>query len=148
MAAYQKFQFFVQDLCEAKHNFSVSGGSTFKVLLTNGNPDGSQPAATLHNYSDIAGIELLSGAGYTTGGAPVTITSEAQASGTQKVVASAANPTWTATGNMGPFRYAVVYNATNGGLIALFDYGQTVTLNAADTFTVGFDPSNGLFTVA
>jgi hypothetical protein len=144
MAAFTKYAFFVQDLCDGKHNFSASGGNTFKVMLTNTAP----VPGTDHTYSGISANELANGNGYTSGGALLTIASEGQTSGTEKVAVSAPSPTWTATGSMGPFRYAVVYNATNGGLVASFDNGSSTTLVSGQTFTVQFDATNGLFQIA
>jgi len=143
MAAFTKYNFFVQDLCEGKHNFSTSSGGVYKVLLTNTAP----APATDHTYSGISANELSATNGYTAGGATLTTSSEGQTSGTEKVVVSAASPTWTATGSMGPFRYAVVYRSddTNKGLVGSFDYGSSITLNSGDTFTVSFDGTNGLF---
>lgn len=147
MVAYNKYNFFVQDLCEARHAFgtTVTRGSTsvdtFKILLTNTAPASS----TDHTYSGISANELANGNGYTTGGATVTISSESQTSGTETVVTTAANPTWTATGAMGPFRYVVLYNATNGGLIAWWDWGSSLTMANTDTFTTTFGAN--LFTL-
>lgn len=144
MAAYNKFNYFVQDLCEALHSFKTVGGGTYKIMLTN-----TAPAPTTnHVYADVSATEVASGGGYTTGGATLTISSEAQTSGTEKVVVSAASPTWTGSaGGMGPFRYVLLYRSddTNKELVCYFDYGSSISLNAADTFTVTFDAVNGLF---
>lgn len=116
-----------------------------KVLLTN-----TIPVASNSVYSDISGNELGSGNGYTTGGASATLVSSAQSSGTYKYVASLANPTWTATGSMGPFRYAVMYDsgATTKVLIGWWDYGSPLTLSSTNTFTITLDGTNGVFQLA
>lgn len=144
MATYNKFNYFVQDVCEALHNFKTTGGGTYKIMLTNTAPT----ASSNHYYTDVSATEVASGGGYTTGGAALTISSEAQTSGTEKVVVSAASPTWTGSGSgMGPFRYVILYRSddTNKELVCYFDYGSSITLNAGDTFTVSFDGTNGLF---
>lgn len=145
MAAYNKFNFFVQDLCEALHNFKTSGGGTYKIILTN-----TAPVATNHVYADVSGTELTTTGGYTAGGATLTLVSESQSSGTEKVVVSAASPTWTGSGGgFGPFRYVILYRSddTNKELVCWFDYGSSISVNAGDTFTVTFDATNGLFQI-
>ena len=138
MAAFNKFNLFSEDLCRALHNFN-SGGATYKVLLTN-----TAPVATNHLYGDISAGEVANGNGYTTGGATSAM-SDSSASGVESVVA--ANVTWTATGAVGPFRYAVVYrsDSTNKEMICWFDYGSSISLASGDTFTVQFSAT--FFTV-
>jgi hypothetical protein len=48
---------------------------------------------------------------------------------------------FTASGSVGPFQYAVLYNdtAASKNLVAWWDYGSAVTLNSGDTFTVKFN---------
>jgi hypothetical protein len=139
---YNKFPAFVQHLCEGKHNFSASSGGTYKVMLTN-----TALVPGNSTYSDISNNELAGGNGYVTGGATLTINSEGQVSGTEKVVVSAGDPTWMATGNMGPFRYAVIYRADDvtKGLVAWLEYPESITLRSGETFTVEFDGADGLF---
>ena len=135
-----KFNNFVQDLAHKVHNLSAD---TFKVLLTN-----TAPVATNAVLADIAG-EVASGAGYTTGGNAASITSCAQTAGVLKFIL--ANPaTWTSSGTLGPFRYAVLYNATASGgpLIGFADYGSALTLASAEMFTVQFDATAGALQIA
>jgi hypothetical protein len=142
MAAYNKFNLFTQDLCRGSHNLQ-SGGHTFNVMLTN-----TAPVAANHLYSDVSGTELANGGGYTTGGLASAM-SDTSASGTEKVLAT--NVTWTGSGaGTGPFRYVVIYNATQTTplkpLVCWFDYGSSIPgLNPGDTFAVTFDATNGLF---
>ena len=53
-----------------------------------------------------------------------------------------------AGGSIGPVRYAVLYNATSGGLIGFWDYGSAITLNTGETLTVDFDDAAGVLTLA
>lgn len=137
MASYNKFNVFTSDLVNAKHNF---GSNTFKVLLTN-----TAPVATNSVKADLT--EISAGNGYTAGGTTSTV-STSTSSGTAKVTAT--DIVFTAAGGaIGPFRYAVLYNATTSGnpLVAWWDYGSSISLNDTETLTVDFDNTNGLFTV-
>ena len=142
MATYNKFNQFVGDLANGKYNL---GGDALKVMLTN-----TRPVATNAVYADVSGAELANGNGYTTGGAAVTTTSDTDTSGTVKEILQPV--VFTATGAMGPFRYAILYDTTPTTplkpLIAWFDYGSSVTLASGETFTVGFDTTNGAFTIS
>lgn len=139
MAAYNKFNSFVEALAEKVHNL---GSDTLKVVLTN-----SAPVASNTQLSNIT--QIANGNGYTTGGATVTVSASSQTSGTYKLVGSLASPTWTASGAMGTFRYAVLYNdtATNDELIGWWDYGSGVSLTAGDTFTITLDGTNGILQI-
>ena len=136
MATYTKFNCFVEDICEKKHNL---GADTLKVMLTN-----SAPLATNTVKADIT--EISAGNGYTAGGATLDTSSSSQTSGTYKLVI--ADETITASGgSIGPFRYAVIYNdtATNDELIGWYDYGSSVTLLNGESLLLDFSAANGLF---
>ena len=134
MASFNKFYPFVAALASKKHNL---GSDTLKVMLSNTAPSVNNAVKT-----DIT--EISAGNGYTAGGSAVTVTSSAQTSGTYSLVAN--DLVFTATGSVGPLRYAVFYNstATNQDLIGWWDYGSSVTLASGDTFTVDFDNVNGI----
>jgi hypothetical protein len=140
MAAFNKFNSFVEALAEKKHDL---GADTLKVLLTN-----TAPVATDSVKADLT--EISAGNGYTAGGNTASVTSSAQTSGTYKLVLG--DPaTWTASGgSIGPFQYAVLYNdtATNDELIGWWDYGSAVTLADGESFAVDFDPTTGVLTLA
>lgn len=139
MAVYNKFNQFTKDLIDGKHNF---GSNVFKVMLTN-----TAPVATNQIKADIT--EITAGNGYSAGGTVTTIT-ESTSSGVAKVVGS--NVVFTATGSVGPFQYAVLYNDTQTApakpLIAWWDYGSSITLVNTETLTVAFDATNGIFQVS
>lgn len=135
MATYTKFNCFVEDVAEKKHNL---GSDTLTIALTN-----SAPVATntvLANITQISYTNISSRA--------LTTSSSIQTSGTYKLVI--ADKLLTATGAVGPFRYIVIYNdtATNDELIAWYDYGSSVTLASGDTFNCDFDGTNGLLSIA
>ena len=140
MAAFNKFNSFVEALAEKVHNL---GADTLKVMLTN-----SAVVATNTVKADLT--DLSTANGYTAGGNSAAITSSSQTSGTYKLVL--ADPaTWTASGgSIGPFRYAVLYNdtATNDELIGYWDYGSALTVLTGETFTVDFNATNGVLTIA
>ncbi len=139
MAAFNKFQSFSEALAEKVHNL---GSDTLKVMLTN-----TAPVATNTVKANLT--EISAGNGYTAGGKAATISASAQTSGTYKL--TLADVVFTASGgSIGPFRYAVLYNdtATSKELIGWWDYGSAVTLATGETFTVDFDATNGVLTLA
>lgn len=144
MASYNKFNIFVLDIAQAKHNLNSSGGHVLNVALTN-----TVPVNTNAILSDIT--QIGAGNGYSAGGTATTISASTQSSGTFKMVCT--NVVFTASGGtIGPLRYAVLYNVTQTTplkpLIAWWDYGSSITLNDTETFTVSFDATNGVFTLA
>jgi len=139
MASFNKFNAFVENLAEGKMNL---GTDTLKVALTN-----TLPTASNSVLADIT--QIAAGNGYTTGGTQATISSSAQTGGTYKLVLN--DVVFTASGGaMATFRYVVLYDdtAASDELIGWYDYGSAVTLNATETFTVDFDGTNGVLTLA
>ncbi len=141
MAAYNKFQDYVEQLAKGVHNWS---SHTFKAAFSN-----TAPSATNTALSDIT--QISSGGGYTAGaGGGVTLdgVTLSETSGTAKVVIT--DEVFTATGaSVGPFRYVVIYNdsATSpaDALVCWYDYGSSITLADGETFTIDFDATNGLW---
>lgn len=139
MATFNKVDSFVEALAEKVHNL---GSDQLKIALTN-----TAPTAATTNYADLTAplaTTNLSGA------TPfnVTTSTSAQTSGTYKLVC--ADLVLTATGAVGPFRYVVLYNdtATNDEVIGYYDYGSSISLANAETFTIDFDGVNGVLTIA
>jgi hypothetical protein len=137
MAAYIKYQDFVEQLCRGKHDF---GSHTFKVALSNGTPDVTHTA--LANIT-----ELSTANGYTAGGTTTTIGIN-ETSGT--VTITATDPAaWTASGSGITFRYAALYNDTAtspaDALIAYWDNGSSITVTSGNTLQVDFGAT--LFTL-
>lgn len=133
MVAFNKFNAFVANLANGLLNLATD---TPKLMLTN-----TLPIATNSVYSDISANELASGNGYTTGGNALTVTSSTQTSGVENWIIQ--GTVWTASGSMGPFRYAVLYDssASTKTLIGWWDNGSSVTLTSSQTFTVSFSGS-------
>jgi hypothetical protein len=155
MATFTKFNCFVEDVAEKKHDL---GADTLKVLLTNTAPnaadtivDTSITLCTVKSTSNAP--EMPATGGYTKGGNQAAISSSAQSGGLYKLVL--ADPAlWTATaGGIGPFRYAVLYNDTAGAAaarlpIGFWDYGVGgVTLAVGETFLADMDPTTGVLTL-
>lgn len=128
MATFIKFQDFSEQLIRGIHDFDAH---TFKVYLTNAAPSASLDAVK----ADLA--EIAAGNGYTAGGNATTIT-VAEVTGTTTV--SGTEVVFTATGAVGPFQYAVLYNDTSASdnLVGAWDYGSSISLANGETFTVKF----------
>ena len=127
MAAYNKFNPFVEAVFEKKHDFSAD---TFKIMLTN-----VAPVATNGVKADLT--EIAAGNGYTAGGTAVTVSASSQTGGSYTATLTG-NTVFTAGGgNIAPFQYAVLYNdtATNDELVAWWDYGSSISPADGETFT-------------
>lgn len=145
MAAFNKFNQFVEDLASGVHQAQTGTSHTLKIYLTNATPDAAADAVK----ADLA--EISSGNGYTAGGNTIGTITGAETSGTFKLVGGT-DPVFTASGgSVGPFRYAVLYNDTPTSpadpLIGWWDYGSSVTLADGESFTVNHDGSNGILTI-
>ena len=136
MAALNKFNQFVEDVAEGLHNFSTD---VLKVMLTN-----TAPVATDTDVNDI--IEIAAGNGYASGGMTLTTQSSVQTSGVYKLTTSDTSVS-AFGGDIGPFRYAVVYNSDNDLLIGWADYGSSITLQGGYAFVIDFDQANGLLQI-
>ena len=136
MATYTKFQCFVEDLAEKKHNLA---SDTLKVAFSNAS---NAPSASADvKLADITTVSVTNLDSVT-----LTVSSSSQTSGTYKLVL--ADKTMTASGAVGPFQYVIIYNdsASNKELICFFDYGSEVTLAKDDTFKLDF--GDQLFSLA
>ena len=128
MATYTKFQCFVEDLAEKKHNLA---SDTLKVAFSNAANDPSASADV--KLADITTVSVANLDSVT-----LTVSSSSQTSGTYKLVV--ADKTMTANGSVGPFQYVIIYNdtAANDELICYFDFGSEITLASGDTFKLDF----------
>lgn len=139
MAAFTKLQGFVEHLAEGVHNLQTGA---ITVALSNTAPGsestpptGSTAACILANVTQISYTNCSSRV--------VTISASSQTGGTYSMVAS--DLTLTASGTVGPFRYVYIYNDTPTSpadpLIAYYDYGSSITLNASETLLIDFGAS-------
>lgn len=141
-ATYTKYNCFVADLCGKVHDLlgttPTSDCDQLKIALSNTAGDVAVTKALLSTCT-----EIDNGNGYTTGGLPLTtggLNSGAASSGTFTLTGT--NQTWTsASAGMASFRYVILYNytASNGPLIASWDYGTALTLAVGETFTCKFN---------
>lgn len=137
MATLNFFNVFKDDIAEGVHTFA---SDSFVVALTN-----TAPVATntvLANITEIAYTNLSSRA--------LTISSSTQTSGTYRWIVN--DLVLTASGAVATFRYVVIYNDTPTSpadpLICWYDHGSAVTLADTETFTIDFDGTNGVFSLA
>jgi hypothetical protein len=130
MAAFLKFEKFSEDLARGVHNL---GTGAIKVYLSNAAPN----LATHTIKADLA--EIAGGNGYTATGHSITPT-VTRSGGTTTL--GGTDIVITASGAVGPFRYAILYNDTPTSpvdpLIGYWDYGSAISLANGETFTVDF----------
>jgi len=134
MATFNKINAFVEALAEKSHNL---GSDQLVIALTN-----TAHTSTWDRLTDLTQISYTN-----LSSRNITTTSSTQTSGTYKLVLS--DVTLTASGSVGPFRYAYIYNdtSTNDLLIGYYDYGSSITLASGDIFTIDFDASGGALTL-
>ena len=132
MAAYNKFNQFVEDLAEGVHTCSTD---QFVVALT---AAANAPVATnsvLANLTEISYTNLSS--------RNLTTSSSGQTSGTFTQLFN--DLVLTASGAVATFRYVVIYNDTPTSpadpLVCWYDYGSDLTLASGETLTIDFTTS-------
>lgn len=137
MATFNKFQPFVENLAEKVHNLQ---SDTLTIALCAVAPSAAN--AVLADLTQIAYTNLSARA--------LTVATSAQTSGTYKLVIN--DLVLTASGAVATFRYVVIYNDTPTSpadpLIGWYDYASNVTLANGETFTIDFDGTNGVLTIA
>lgn len=138
MATFNKFNSFVEAVAEKVHNL---GSDQLVVALT---AAANAPVATntvLANLTQISYTNCSS--------RNITTSTSSQTSGTYRLVLT--DLVLTASGgSIAAFRYVVIYNdtATNDELIGWYDYGSDLTIASGETFTIDFDGTNGLLSLA
>jgi hypothetical protein len=129
MAAFNKFNAFVEHLAEGVHNLQTG---QLVVALTNTLPTSAN--SVLADITQIAYTNLSS--------RNVTTSTSSQTGGTYSLVCN--DLVLTASGAVATFRYVVLYNDTPTSpadpLIGWYEYpgGASVTMANAETFTVDF----------
>lgn len=137
MAAFNKFNAFVENLAEGVHNLQTG---QLVVALTNTAPTAGN--SVLADITQITYTNLSS--------RNITTSSSAQTSGTYRLILN--DLVLTASGAVGPFRYVVIYNDTptspTDPLIGWYDLGSSITLASGESITIDFDGTNGLLSLA
>jgi hypothetical protein len=131
-SSWYKFNDFTEQLVRGVHDWDAH---TFKVALTNTAPTAGQ---TTWNTTDHPAPSSASG--YSAGGTAIGTIGISESNGTTTVTGT--QVVFTASGgSIGPFQYAVVYNDSTGSknAISYFDYGASITLTDAETFTIKFN---------
>jgi hypothetical protein len=141
MASFTKYNTFADEISKGGHNLQTA---VFKCALTNTAPTASSDTV----WNTTVAPAPAAANGYTAGGNTLTTSSASTTSGTFKLVL--ADSVFTAAGGqIGPVRYAIVYNSSaSNKVVGYYDYGSSVTLNDTETFTVDFDGTNGVLTLA
>ena len=126
---------FKKELLEAKHNFLLTGGNTFKIALF------TSSASLGAGTTVYASIEMdeITGTGYTAGGNTLTRV-DPSSSGTTGLTDFADTSWGTATFTA---RGALIYNVTSGNrAVLVLDFGADKTVTAS-TFTIAFPKADG-----
>ena len=137
MAAYNKFNAFVQALAHKEHDLETDQLVVFLTAAANA------PVATNSVLADLTQISYTNCSSRN-----ITTASSGHTSGTYKLILT--DLTLTASGGtVGPFRYIGVFNDTHAsdGLIGWYDYGSEITLAAGETLDIDFDGTDGLFSL-
>ena len=145
MATFQKINDFTEHTAEKVHDL---GADQLVVALSNTAPASETSNPTADGNGILANVTQID---YTNlSSRNITTSSSAQTSGTYKLVL--ADLVLTASGAVGPFRYVYIYNdvptAPADPLIAVYDYGSSISLASGDTFTLDLDQTAGFLTIA
>lgn len=138
MAAFTKFNAFVEAVAEKKHNL---GSDQLVIALCAAANAPVAGNSVLADLTQIAYTNLSS--------RNLTTASSAQTSGTYKLVIN--DLTLTASGGaVAAFQYIVIYNdtATNDELVGFYDRGSALTLADGESVVLNFDGSAGVLTLA
>jgi len=138
MAAYEKFENFVEDLASGVHDLIGTDPGTdcnvCNVYLSNATIN----LATNEVKADVA--EISTGNGYT---GPIATTNNGTRSGGTVTVSGVSVQVAASGGSVGPFTHVVFYNDTPTSpadpLISKWSRAGALTLEAGETFDIKFD---------
>lgn len=140
MAAFTKFQPFIEDVFEAVHNFSTHQLVAFLCAAAN---------APVNTYRTLSQVTQITYTNYSSRN--ITTSSSSQTSGTYRLILT--DLVLTLSGGAGAtFRYFGVYNDTPTSpadpLVCFFDHGSDITPANGETVTLDMDGTNGLFSAS
>lgn len=146
MAAFTKINDFVEHLAEGAHDLDTH---QLTVALSNTAPGSETNNPTADGNGLLSNVTQVSYANCSSRN--ITLSASSQTSGTYKLVLT--DLTLTASGGtVGAFRYVYVYNdgtaVLTDPLIAVYDYGSSITLNDTETLLIDFDATNGFLQIA
>ena len=137
MATFNKFDSFITEVAAGTHAACLNADTdVIKVYLTNAAPSTSADSVKADLVEiDMTNCDVASGGGDVQNAATQT---------TNTITVVGTDVVFTATGALGPFKYAVIYNdtAASDELIAWWEYpAAALTLANTETFTVDFGAS-------
>jgi hypothetical protein len=150
--AANKFNIYVQNLGQGVHNLNTDN---LFILLTNTAPnagdtvvDTTTTTCTVKSVSNAG--EIAAGNGYTKGGVQLSSNAYTEVAGLASLVAN--QGVITATGAIGPFRYAVLYDNSVGTtatrpVMLWWDNGSSVSLASGQNLLLQNSAGAGNFTV-
>lgn len=116
---------------------AIPGSHVLKLAFTNVLPLLSQ--SLFNQITEIA----AGGGGYPAGGYVLSVASSTQVGGLWTFVPNNLQVVAIIT-SIPPWRWAVIYDSTTGGLIGFADYGGVLGLAGGEIVNITFDPINGL----
>lgn len=136
----------IQQWGTAPINFSTD---TIKVALVTST---YTPNQDTHDFFNDITNELTTANGYTAGGATLASKTVNTVTATNTIYFDAADVSWTASGgNIGPFRYSIVYKSTGtpstSPLIGYIDWVTDQTITTGNVGTIQWDATDGVFKV-
>ncbi len=139
MASFTKFLQFAEDVGKGVHNLAT-GALTIALCAT--------ASAPVNTNTILANLTQISYTNLST--RLCTTTSFVHTAGTAKLLI--VDLVLTASGTVAAFQYVVLYNDTPSSpadpLIGFYDYGSSLVLLNGETFTIDFDGSAGVLTIA
>lgn len=146
MATFTKINDFVEHLANGVHDLDTD---QLVVALSNTAPASETSNPTSDGNGVLANVTEISYTNLSTRN--ITFSSDGQTSGTYKLTLT--DLTLTASGgSVADFRYVYIYNdaptSPADPLIAVFDYGSTVSLADGESIDIDFSDANGLLQIA